>query len=182
MTDSITQYRESLQPKTLADILDLLEAVDQGLVAVTPEKQAELGALLVAKIDNTAEVIQELESQEERLRAAAKKLTDGARQVASRIERIKSYMSFHMQANSFQQIPGEVWKARLNTALAVEPKREPNHVDYAEMPQFVRVKWEWKKKELKDALEALDPAAMEVATLVLSASVSIDVNKGKLLP
>ncbi len=167
------------KPKTLGEILAYLDAVDQGLIAAAPEDQAEIGALLVAKIDNTAEVIGELESQEDRLRAAAKKLSEGARQVAARIDRIKHYMSFHMQTNGFQQIPGECWKARLNTSLSVEPKRDPT-IDDAKQEGFVRIKYEWDKKRLKTALEALDPAAMEVAELVLGASVSIDVNKGRL--
>lgn len=163
-------------PKTLAEILAFLDAVDQGVIDPTPEKKAEVAALLVAKIDNTKDVIDELEFQEARLRKAAKELSEGARQVAGRVERIKSYMAFHMQQNGFQQIPGECWKAKLTTGLSVVPKRDPGPGEF----RFVRAKYEWDKKALKAALEALDPAAMEVAELSLSASVSIDVNKGKL--
>lgn len=168
------------RPKTLAEILGWLDAVDQGLIAATPEDQAHVGALLVAKIDNTKGVLDELEFQEKRLRAAAKELSEGARQVAAKAERLREHMAFHMQANGFAQLPGECWKARLSTGLSVETKREPTVDDLGTHEPFVRVKYEWKKTELKKALEALDPAAMEVAELVPSASVSIVVNKGKL--
>lgn len=171
------------QPKTLADILAYLDAVDQGLIDPTPERQAEVAALLVAKIDNTAEVVDELEHQEKRLREAARKLSDGARQVASRIDRIKEYMAFHMQQKGFQKLPGECWLAALTTGLSVKPKTKvPTMADVEKTPQYVRAKWEWDKTALKSGLEALDPAAMEVAELVLSSSASFKANtQGKLL-
>lgn len=169
------------RPKTLAEILQSLDAIDQGVMAVTDAERAMIGAALAEKIDSTADVIDQLEHQEERLRSAARKLSDGARQVSARIDRIKEYMAFHMQQTGFNQLPGEVWKAKLQTGLAVEPKREATEEDAAANPEFVRVKYEWNKKELKAALEVLHPKAMEVAELVPSASVSIDVNKGKLL-
>lgn len=171
------------KPKTLAEILSWLDNVDNGLIPEpTPEDRAHVGALLVAKIDNTKGVIDELEFQEARLRKAAKELSEGARQVANRVESIKAHMAFHMQAKGFSQLPGECWKARLKTGLTVEPKREASVLDVEDpaMAGFVRVKFEWNKAEIKKALEALDPAAMEIAELKPSASVSIVVNKGKL--
>jgi hypothetical protein len=167
-------------PKTLADILAWLDQVDQGLVVATPEEHAAVGALLVAKIDNTKGVIDELEFQEARLRKAAKELSDGARQVANRVDRIKGYIAHNMQVNGFPQLPGECWKVKLNTSLSVEPKREPTEDDWVQGTGLVCAKYEWDKKKLKSALEALDPAAMEVASLAASASVSIVVNKGRL--
>lgn len=166
------------RPKTLADILQYLDAVDQGVIDPSPDDKAAVAALLVAKIDNTADVIDELEYQAERLRTAAAKLSEGKRQVLARVERIKDYMAFHMKTAGFQQIPGDVWRAKLTTGLSVSIKREASERDD---PRFVRVKYEWDKKALKAALEGLDPVAMEVASLEASASVSIDVNKGKLL-
>jgi hypothetical protein len=162
-------------PKTLADILQFLDAVDQGVIDPTPEKKAEVAALLVAKIDSTAEVLDELEHQAERLRQASAKLAEGKRQVLARVERIKDYIAFHMQQGGFTQLPGECWKAKMTTGLSVLPKMEPE----AHLP-FVRVKFEWDKKALKAALEAMDPEAMKVAELVPSASVSMAVNKGRL--
>jgi hypothetical protein len=164
-------------PKTLADILAWLDQVDQGLVVATPEEHAAVGALLVAKIDNTKGVIDELEFQAERLRKAAKELSDGARQVANRVDRIKGYIAHHMQANGFPQLPGECWKVKLTTGLGVEPKRDAGERDD---PRFIRVKYEWNKSALKAALESLDPVAMEVAELKSSTSVSFGVNKGRL--
>ena len=161
------------QPKTLADILQFLDAVDQGVIDPTPERKAEVAALLVSKIDNTAELLDELEHQAERLRLASAKLSEGKRQVLARVDRIKDYMAFHMQHAGFTQLPGECWKAKLSTGIAVVPKRDPE----AGLP-FVRVKYEWDKKALKTALESFDPKAMELANLVPSASVSIVVNKG----
>jgi hypothetical protein len=169
-------------PKTLADILQFLDAVDQGVIDPTPEKKAEVAALLVAKIDNTADVLDELEHQAERLRQASAKLAEGKRQVLARVERIKEYIAFHMQQGGFTQLPGECWKAKLTTGLGVSVKRDPTVLDM-DNPAFaacVRVKFEWDKKGLKAALEAMNPEAMGVAELVPSASVSMAVNKGRL--
>lgn len=167
------------KPKTLAEILAWLDAVDQGLIAATPEDQAHVGALLVAKIDNTKGVLDELEFQEKRLRAAAKELETGAGQVASRVKRMKSYMAHHMKAHGFTHLPGEVWKARLTGGVSAEPNyKTPVKGDVEKAPHLVRVKYEWDKKALKAALEVGDEHARLVASLVESNSVSIGAYKG----
>ena len=171
------------KPKTLAEILAWLDAVDQGLVPeATAEDQAHVGALLTAKIDNTADVDRQLEWDEKRLRDAADQLLDGARKIAARRERISQYIAYHMQAKGFTQLPGELWRAKLNTGISAAPKsKKPAKADVENTPRFVRVKYEWDKTALKKALEALDPDAMKLATLVPSASVSIEAHTGKLL-
>lgn len=169
-------------PKTLADILAYLDAADSGLIDATPEQMAEMGALLVAKVDNTAEVIDELKYQAKRLRIASAKLAKGKRQVLARIDRLKEYMAYHMKAASFTQIPGEAWKVRLTSSKSVKPLIEKPDLPCAiTFPQFVRVKYEWDKEALAAAIESGDEVAKTLAEIVPSNSVTFDVNKGKLL-
>jgi uncharacterized protein YbgA (DUF1722 family) len=168
-------------PKTLAEILAYLDASDAGLIATSPEELSAIGHLLTSKVDATREVIDELESQAERLRVAAEKLTKGKRQVLARVERLKQYMAFHMNAFQFTQIPGEAWKVRLTSSESVEPMRDPELSDLEVAPECVRVKYEWNKKALKQALVSEDRWAKTVASLVPSNSVEFDVFKGKLL-
>ncbi len=167
-------------PKTLADILAWLDATDSGLINPTPEQQAEVGALLAAKVDGTKDFIDELEYQAERLRVAAAQLAEGKRQVLARVDRLKSYMAHHMCEKAFQQIPGDVWKVRLTGSEAVETEVEPD-AEYARLvPELVRVKYEWNKSALKKALESGDAEAAAIAKLVASKSVQFSVNKGKM--
>lgn len=169
------------KPKTIGEILQYLDGIDQGIINPTPEEQAELGALLVAKVDATAEFLSELEFQAERLRVAAAKLAEGKRAILAKVERLHSYMAFHMQTHGFNQLPGEVWRAKLNTSEVVEPLVEPTAEIAIHAPEFVRIKYEWDKTRLKNAIKRGDTIAQAFATLETSHSVVIDANKGRML-
>lgn len=170
------------KPKTFAEILAFLDAVDAGLVAATPEQMADMGELLVSKVDHTAETIDELEFQAERLRVASAKLAEGKRQILARTERMREYMAHHMAERQFTQIPGDLYKVRLSVSTSVEPLTKAPPPAVAEKhPDLVRPKFEWNKIALKAALEAGDPVAATFAELVPSKTVQFDVNKGKLL-
>ena len=165
------------KPKTLAEILQYLDAIDQGIVNPTPQEQAELGALLVEKVDNTAEFLSELEFQAKRLREAEVKLAKGRRAIEAKVERLHGYMKFHMQHHGFTQIPGEVWKLRLSKSESVEVTGEP---DPDRFPEYVRTKHEWDKAALKTALKSGSVIAAGIARLAQKSAVQIEVNKGKL--
>lgn len=165
------------KPKTLAEILQFLDATDQGIISPTPEQQAEVGALLTSKIDNTAEFIDELEFQAERLRVGSARLADGKRAVLARIERLKGYMAHHMLNTGFSQIPGDLWRLRLTSGLSVELKCDPDPLSHP--ARFIRIKYEWDKKALAKALAEGDLDAQKIAKAVPSNSVAFAVNTGK---
>jgi hypothetical protein len=169
------------KPKTLADILAWLDGVDQGVMHASYDQMVEFGELLTAKVDDTHNVIEEMEYQAERLRVASAKLNEGKRIILNRVTRLKNYISFHMGNHGFERIPGDLWRLRLLKSKAVETFKDPEPKDLERYGRFIRTKYEWDKTALKAALEVQDADASVVAKLVENSSVTFDVNKGKLL-
>lgn len=153
-------------PKTLAQILKTLEEADNALLDLSPDDMRQLGSMLAEKVDAYHTVLSKMAAEEKRLREEAESFLKPARALASAQERLKQSMSFVMMENKYLRIPGDKYRVELKESKSVSCPLDPTKDDQWVYPDFVRVKFEWDKKALREALEGDDKEKKALAEKV----------------
>ena len=150
--ENLTDIME--ESMSLPNILSLMTQVDEGMINASVEDMTALMEKAELKVDSYKYIIDKFESESERLANKIKDFQASKKVIDSKVERIKSLLVFSMQKNSFTKFNGEEYKVRLQASKSVAVKREPAAMDMVESPEFVRVKYEWVKPEIKKALDS----------------------------
>ena len=169
-----------ITPKmTMAQILALMSAVDDGSLELSDDDMKLLGSRLELKVDGYQAVLEQYELDAARLARRIKEFQEAKAMVVARFERLEKLLSYHMQAHGLKKMPGEDYKVTLKSSQSVVPRREPEMKDYLEHKDFVKRSFEWKKNEIKKAIKAGDEAAIAIAELRTKFTPNFSVNKGK---
>jgi len=139
-----------MQSLSLNDLLYVLDQDD-----IDDGKAEDLRAAIISKVDACAVVRAEMEDEAARMRKFAKDFTDAARAAEARLERFMGYVTYAMESKGFDKLPGEKFQVALaETPGRVEIAHEPTSEDLECFPNLVRMKLEWDKSAVKDALIA----------------------------
>lgn len=163
----------------LSQILDLMNAVDEGRAELTFDQMRELANMCERKVDARKWVLSYLESREERLSKQIEILR-GARELArKRIDDIKADMIDDMREKGFKKLVGETFKVSIRRSAAVEVELPANGDTFGHFGQFMRVKYEWDKPLLKKALVENPMDLVGVARIVENESAVFTVRGAK---
>lgn len=169
----------AIKPKmSLAEILGLMQAADEGMVLLSLEEMGELADKLEDKVDGYKEYIDKCEAEVERLDKRVKMFAKTKSAIAKKVENLHKLLAFHMAKNSFKFMRGHDWKVVLTHSNSVEVKPDPTPDLYLEYPNFIRMKYEWNKVALSAALKAGDEKAAQIAERVEKINCKFDVNRG----
>jgi len=129
----------------------------------------EMGDEFDAKAENVARYIKELEAREEACRKEAQRVTNLARDAANKAERLERYLIRNMEISGRQKIDGKFVK------LSVAKKPDELEIGLEELvpTEFMRVKYEAQKAEIKKYLKDIEGHACEWARLVPSKQKSL---------
>jgi electron transfer flavoprotein alpha subunit len=164
--------------ETLREILQALDDNDSGVIELSKEQMVELGSRLAAKIDAYRYIEDQAEADMKRLTATAKKFTAAKKQTEKAVKNLKTLLIYYMRSKEFREIPGNDWIAKLSTSQKVRVKKgEPTANDVMSHEKFVRIKYEWDKDALGEALKAGDETAKLIAEFEESYSAKFNVRK-----
>lgn len=179
MTEAQPQT-EALQRKmSLAQMLDLMRQVDEGMTELDIEEMRELIARVGLKVDGYYYAISQYEAAIERLSKEIGELAKARQAMDNRLKAIKKLLVHNIQNGNISIYTGR-WTVSLRRSERVVPLRDPSAADYLAMEGCVRRSYEWDKHELKRRLTAGDPSAKEVAKLEEHFSPIFKPNKGGL--
>jgi hypothetical protein len=144
-------------PKPKRRLIDLLKLLsDADAEALTEFDPAEVVGELKDKIDAIYEISQRLEQVESWNRLQAEPFLQFAKRAKSNRERLREYVTYAMQSEKFDVLPGLRFKAVMqpNPPALVVMQSEPTALDFKNLPQYVRVvrRYEWDTAAIKDAL------------------------------
>lgn len=171
----------ALRPKmTMAEILRAMKASDDGLLELSLDEMRELGKKAEIKVDSYHHLISKLEARASELDNEARPLLKASSELKNKADGLKKILLFHMNEHGLTKMPGERFRVSLRTSKSVRifPGLEPG-VDIAHA-DFTRVKWEWNKVKITEALKAGDIQAMAIAEFEENQSIKFDVSKGDL--
>lgn len=162
---------------SLGEILDLLQAADDGHVQLTTEEMKEIGARLALKADGYHEILETLELEEQRFKARVQDFKKAQKAAKRKREALEEIAVYHMKKHGFDRLPGADYVMRLKTTKSVFVKAEPSAALYMTLGEFMRVKYEWKKKEIGAALKAGNKTVAAVAEICEHVKPDFKVNK-----
>lgn len=177
------------QPKMrLIDLLRVMSDFDNAVVQEF--KPEEIIGDIRDKVDDIQHVLKRLEAQEKWFKDLAAPFQKAARAANNNRERLKAYVTWAMQQEHFQAVPGNIWKARLqdNPAALEMLQSEPTALDYRDHPDFVVPirGYAWKTDAIKGALAAgtlkFSEDEKPFAKLTVDQHVRFDLNTPAKLP
>lgn len=147
---------EVVKPKvTLAELLAAMQEFDLGLPAVDFDPQ-ELANTLKDKVDDVKHVLDRLEFQAMWFRQQADPFMQAAYTLERNTKRLKDYVTFNMQVNEFEALPGNTHVMRLqNNPPALEiTEQECTAMHFMKYQSYAKYVWryEWDEKAIKDVL------------------------------
>jgi len=163
---------------SLPMILDLMTQVDEGVVSASNEELETLMGRATTKIDSYKFIEDEYEDVEERLAVRIKEFQAAKKTVSNKKNNLKKLLVYSMQKNGFTKFKGEDYKVHLLKTKSIDPKREPRPMDVVIAPELVKVTYEWKKTEIKKAMEKGDEFATAIASVKEKTTPVFTVNKG----
>jgi hypothetical protein len=163
---------------SLPMILDLMTQVDEGLILATNEELEALMGRATTKIDSYKFMEDEYEDIEERLAIRIKDFQAAKKTVNTKKKNLEKLLVYSMQKNGFTKFKGEDYKVSLRNSKSIETKREPCPKDIEIAPEFVKISYEWKKTEIKKAMEKGDEFASAIAYVKEKTTPVFTVNKG----
>ena len=158
------------------DLKELMEAYDQVVEDPTlsdEEKDRritslfgvinEMGEEFDKKAENIARFIRELEAKAVACRAESQRVAQLARDAENKAEKLEKYLVRNMEISGRQKIEGQFVKL----SLCKKPDELVIQLDELVPTEFMRIKYEAKKAEIKKYLKELpDGESCEWATLV----------------
>lgn len=167
------------RPLGLSQVLDLMNAVDAMHVDLTFEQMRELGNRCEQRVDARQWVISHLRSREERLTKQIELLKDARDLCRARTQDIKDDMLDEMRSKNFKKLVGQNFKASIRRSASVEVELPANGDTFAHFGHLMRVKYEWDKPAVKQALIASPIDLVGVARIVENESVNFTTRGAK---
>lgn len=161
------QNQETVPRPTLRQLLAQLQALDDDMIQLSLEDQTELIEAGRVKVDNYKYIIDKLDAQAAYLKAREDEYAQARRVVENNLRRIRDNLVRSMQTFGFDQFAGQTFTVRLAKAPpSVEVSGDCDAAMKIRWPDYVRVKYEWDKTALRDALKSgSDPDVTNVAAL-----------------
>ena len=140
---------------SLNQMLETLRHFEDNIVNMTPEEIKVLLGDVKGKVDNTYDIITRMQSEEVRLKEAAKELTDRARNMKNSVARLKDYCIFAMKSDGTSELQGKNFDMKLSQRTTPTVKDLNITPDmYLELNEIqdglVRREYSFDKKAMKD--------------------------------
>ena len=163
-------------------MLETLRQVEDSLVEMTDESVKELLGDVKGKVDSIYEVITRMQSEEVRLKEAAAKLTDRARNMKNSVARLKSFCLFAMKADGTSELMGKNFDVKLNKRVTPTVKSQnitPDmYMDLNEIKDgLVKREYSFDKKAMTDLFKASPEKIGEYIHLNESESISFKAHR-----
>jgi hypothetical protein len=160
----------------LSELLTLAKQADDAFLEDELDLE-ELGKDLSNKVDDVAEYLEICKERAGNMAARAAKFSAKSSAFVNKRTRLIEYIELNMQGTGTEKIPGNFYRFILKTSSSVEPRTEKVSARMAlKFKSFVRTKiaFSWNKAELKKAINAKDPLAMEAAYIKESSYLDIN--------
>lgn len=141
---------------TLDEILQVLDESDQGINVMTPEQHAQLGDLLMKKVDACNYRIDEWRSASARHEDYAMRHKNAAVALDKKVERLQERIAWDMRNRGFEKLAGDEFKIHLAKGVSTEMIGAPTHNHLVVFPRYVREKttYAWNLNEIKKDIQA----------------------------
>lgn len=171
----VTAITNDLPASSLGQLLQILEAADNGLVELDTDSAREILTRLNVKVDCYKYLLEKYEAEIKRVADRQKEYQDLRRVLENKRDSIKSMMAYFMASNNFTSVPGQEWVAKLRETESVKVLTDANQDTFIKYFQFHRVKYEWDKEKIKDYIRAGN--SFECAILETKPSVRFELKK-----
>jgi len=152
------------QYMTLVELLQLLRAIDEGVVQADKERWAAAANALPAKVDEHVTRVQELRGRAGAIRELVQPHLDKAAALEAEARKLDAEAFAEAQAGSIARLPGRVFRMATKESFRCTTVRPtPTEEDALSHGSYVRMKFEWDKTALTKALKAEDPTARALA-------------------
>lgn len=152
----MTENLEKTQPKTFAELVNALAALDDEIAAESFDPAQIVGDLR-DKVDALQNVISRMEHVGDWLRATAKPILERARQIESNRQNLRTYVAESMKNQNLEKVPGHAYYVRLRESpVSLVLEREPKAEDIVIWPHYVTLEQQmtWNKTAIKEDLLA----------------------------
>lgn len=143
--------------ETLSNLLATLNAADNELISLAPEKQTELITALAQKVDSYIYVLDNFESKINSLAETIKLLQDAKKSLENNQESLKNLMKHHMAAQGFDKLSGNIHQVSLvkSEDVVLTLRDEITKYETFDYPELINKKevWSWDKKAVKEAVK-----------------------------
>jgi len=162
---------------SLAELLQLLRAIDEGAVEATKERMTELAAALPGKVDDHVLGVQELRGGAAAIRELVRPHLDKAAELEAEAENLDAEAFAEIATGAVTKLPGRAFRLAVKESCRCVPLRPaPTDDDMMTHGSYVRVKLEWDKNALTKGLKGADPAAKSAARFELQRSYEWEAN------
>lgn len=159
--------KEEPRHSSLNQLLMKLTEADDELAEFDFTKEQDLIEQGRVKIDNYKFILDKLDALEAVYEKWIREYTVAKKSVAANRDRLAKHLVWTMQQNGFDKFAGHRYQVSVQRASpAVELKiSEPNLQHKIMYPDYIRVKYEWDKAAIRDALKAGSEDAEKIAQL-----------------
>lgn len=165
----------AIKPKmTMREILQLMQAADEGLLSLDIDEMRELAKSAQVKVDNYRLFISKLEAEAARLEAEAEPTLRAAKTLRRKAASIENLLTWHLREHGMTSMPGEKSRVLLKTSQSVKVRPEADPGAYVRYADYMRLKYEWDKNKLTAALKADEAAAKEIAEFEVSYKIKFE--------
>ena len=165
------------QTRSLWDLLDLLEKIDEGILNLSIPEQESILKESQVKIDRYKAVIDRLENHSRFLGERAAEFTDQKRIVDSKVKRIKEYLIRVLRLKGTDRWTGETFQVKIANSEAVHAIAEPNSALSLQFPKLVNRRYSWDKRALKEELSKEKSPLHKFARIIKNENVKFSFRK-----
>lgn len=173
---------ESVAPTTdtLGQMLYLLNATDQGLEELQPDKLKELFSDLSDKVDSYKYMLEKFDMEVARLKNRIAEYQSTKKTLENNRKALLDLMKYHMEEKGFQKLPGNDYVASLvkRRDAQVKTLQSPSAADYRKWPAFVKREYSWSVSSLKEAIKQDPEGFKSFGEVVETSYLTFKVRKG----
>lgn len=155
----------AIEPETLAEflkrekvtcreILNMMAAIDDGIVEAKPEEMKELAKLLRDKTDSYYHVLEDIKAErakiQMRIDMRVKMLQAEAKAIDRDEKNLMQLLLWNMESNGLTEMHGDEYLAKIKESRgSLVALDEPKPVDKVKYPGLIRTVYEWDKNAVK---------------------------------
>ncbi len=138
---------------TFDELLRTLNQADDELLEFDWSDQELLKERIDLKVDGCKYYLDKLKAQIDLLDTYIKEYQQTKKTLQKNLQGFKDFLTFQMNAHSFDKLPGQKWKLSLTKRQSIKPKVEANSTVFLKYPDLVKREFSWRKKEIDSAIK-----------------------------
>lgn len=151
---------------TLAQLLDKMTAIDDGLLEIDLSDQIELMQEGKVKVDSYKYLVDKLEFQADLYKKWASEYLQAEKILRNKRKQILNHLLFSLQKSGFKKFTGNKYVVTIRKARpSVDIKSPASALMKVHYPDLVRSEYSWDKNEISNRLKSGDEKASEIASL-----------------